>query len=205
MNIEENKKRFIELLRSTDREGVDSLIDYLENKTDFFTAPASTKYHGNVEGGLCAHSLLVYDYLNKINQSVVTDAYPEDTIKIVSLLHDLAKVNLYQKTTFNKKVYSSNGSKSDAGGRFDWVTEEGWRTIDSKDKFIFGNHEATSEFIVRQFIPLHIEESVAILHHHGGLGWDSIPKEAIGDIYSRYHIAMYLHTADMYAAFVEEM
>ena len=57
-----NKERFIELLRSTKREGIEKLIDFLE-KTDFFTAPASTRFHSSYEGGLLQHSLNVYDCL----------------------------------------------------------------------------------------------------------------------------------------------
>lgn len=57
-----NKERFIELLRSTKREGIEKLIDFLE-KTDFFTAPASTRFHMSCEGGLLQHSLNVYDCL----------------------------------------------------------------------------------------------------------------------------------------------
>ena len=58
-----NKERFIELLRSTKREGIEKLIDFLE-KTDFFTAPASTRFHSSYEGGLLQHSLNVYDCLS---------------------------------------------------------------------------------------------------------------------------------------------
>ena len=60
--IEENKNYFIALIKSIKRDDsdIDSLIDYLENKSDFFTAPASTVYHNNFEGGLCEHSLNVY-------------------------------------------------------------------------------------------------------------------------------------------------
>lgn len=199
-----NWERFTELLRSTNREGVEAIIDYLDTKTDFKTAPASTKYHGAKEGGLLEHSLLVYDHMNNIVKSTSANI-ADDSIKICALLHDISKVNLYEKTTFNKKVYSKDGSKWDSGGHFDWVAVDGYKTVDYENKFIYSNHEATSEFIIRQFIPLHIEESVAILHHHGSLGWDSIPTEAISDIYNKYPIAMFLHTADMIAAFYNKI
>ena len=199
-----NWERFTELLRSTDREGIEALIDYLDTKTDFKEAPASTKYHGAKEGGLLEHSLLVYDNMDKTIKAIGADI-PEDSIKICALLHDISKVNLYEKTTFNKKVYSKDGSKWDNGGHFDWVVVDGYKTVDYENKFIYSNHEATSEFIIRQFIPLHIEESVAILHHHGSLGWDSIPVAALSDIYNRYPIAMFLHMADMIAAFYNKI
>lgn len=196
--------RFCELLRSTEREYIESLIDYLDTKTDFKEAPASTKYHGAKEGGLLEHSLLVYDNMNNVIKAVGADI-PEDSIKICALLHDISKVNLYEKTSFNKKVYKPNGTKHDELGNFDWETTIGYKTVDYENKFIYSNHEATSEFIIRQFIPLHIEESVAILHHHGSLGWDSIPVAALSDIYNRYPIAMFLHTADMIAAFYNKI
>ena len=62
-----NKERFITLLKTTNRAGVDKIIKYLET-TDFFEAPASTQYHENYTGGLCEHSLKVYDTLERLNK-----------------------------------------------------------------------------------------------------------------------------------------
>ena len=196
--------RFCELLRSTEREGIESLIDYLDTQTDFKTAPASTKYHGAKEGGLLEHSLLVYNTMDNIIRSIGANI-PDDSIKICALLHDISKVNLYEKTSFNKKVYKPNGTKHDELGNFDWETTIGYKTVDYENKFIYSNHEATSEFIVRQFIPLHIEESVAILHHHCSLNYDSVGKEIISDIYNKYPIAVFLHSADMIATFYNKI
>ena len=92
------KDKFIGLLRETKREGIENLIDFLE-KTDFFTAPASTKFHNSFEGGLLAHSLNVYEAL----ESLVKGKWPEDTIRIVALLHDICKINLYKVDYRNKK------------------------------------------------------------------------------------------------------
>lgn len=100
-----NKERFIELLRSTKREGIEKLIDFLE-KTDFFTAPASTRFHSSYEGGLLQHSLNVYDCLAGLGTTTVDvqefqaagmrlDSIPQESIIIVALLHDLCKVNFY--------------------------------------------------------------------------------------------------------------
>ena len=99
-----NKERFIELLRSTKREGIEKLIDFLE-KTDFFTAPASTRFHSSYEGGLLQHSLNVYDCLAGLGTTtgdvqefqaagMRLDSIPQESI-IVALLHDLCKVNFY--------------------------------------------------------------------------------------------------------------
>ena len=88
------KDKIIELLKSTNREGMDKLIEFLE-KSDFFKAPASTRYHGNYEGGLAEHSFKVYEILKeKINFAKMT--VPEDTIIISALMHDICKTNFYK-------------------------------------------------------------------------------------------------------------
>ena len=92
------KEKFIELLKNTNREGMDNLISFLD-KTDFYTAPASTKFHNSFEGGLLAHSLNVYTALKEL----VGDKWPEDTIIIVALLHDICKINMYKIEYRNKK------------------------------------------------------------------------------------------------------
>ena len=94
----ENRQRFIEIYRANiSRDGSDKLLAYLES-SDFFTAPASTRYHGNYEGGLCEHSLNVYDALVDIlNRPRVKEvygiSYSNESIAIAALLHDLCKVN----------------------------------------------------------------------------------------------------------------
>ena len=82
------KEEFIKLLSSTEREGVEEIINFLE-KTDFYKAPASTRYHGNYEGGLLEHSLKVYEILKeKVKTCVIDINAQEDTIILVALLHD---------------------------------------------------------------------------------------------------------------------
>lgn len=210
--IENNAADYYNLLRSTKRDGVEDLIKYLES-TDFEIAPASTKYHGSYEGGLCAHSLTVFHILKKLIEDYIelkelsfpnelADSYDDliNSAIIVSLLHDISKVNLYEKTYSNKKVYSDTGSKWDENGRYDWQTVPGYKTSDDT-QFVIGNHEETSEFIARQFIPLRVSESAAIMHHHGGLGWDSVPVEAMSKVYNKYTLTLLLHEADLLAAY----
>ena len=97
------KEKFIELLKSTNRPGIEDLISFLE-KTDFFTAPASTRFHGSFEGGLVEHSLKVYEILDyKAKNNVLKLEIPDDTIKIVSLLHDICKLNFYKVDYRNAK------------------------------------------------------------------------------------------------------
>ena len=95
INTQENKERFYELINEVPRYKV-KLLDYLETH-DYFTAPASTKFHLNCEGGLLEHSLQVYDKLNKLCEvSDIGKKIPEHTRILVSLLHDFCKINLYK-------------------------------------------------------------------------------------------------------------
>ena len=89
------KAKIIELLKATERERIDKVIDYLENKSDYFIAPASTAFHGNYAGGLAEHSLNVYEVAMRVKTAMV-DMKPElssrisdESIAIVTLLHDL--------------------------------------------------------------------------------------------------------------------
>ena len=201
--IDENKKKFIELLSSVSREGVGELIEYLE-KTDFFTSPASTKYHGNFEGGLCEHSLKVYEILCKLNgiyTETTGESISDDSLIISALLHDLSKIGTYEVSYQNKKVYKPDGSKWDDAGKFDWVSVKGYKTKDLEDRFLYVNHEMGSEFIARQFVPLKIAESVAICCHHGGLDNLSLPAGTVGQNYGKYPLALLLHEADLMAAY----
>ena len=206
--IEQNKQTFIDLIRSIERDfDKDKLINWLEN-SDFFYAPASTRYHSNFEGGLCAHSLSVYYSLEALcntfaseskyveledgsKKEEITCKYDKDSIIIVSLLHDISKANFYEKYTRNVKNESTGK----------WESVEEYRVIDSKNRFIFGNHEETSEFMVRSFLSLKLEESVAILHHMGGSGHDSSQTD-LSTIYSKNGLAALLHSADLLSTFV---
>lgn len=204
--INSNKDEFINLLRSTNREGIEGLINYLTEKTDFFTAPASSKYHGAFEGGLCEHSLWVYKILLKLVEDYKELAGEDTTLDnesliITALLHDISKVNTYESTVQNKKIYSPEGSKYDEMGNYDWVPVKGYKMKDLEERFVFVNHESSSEFIIRQFIPLRIAESVAIMIHHGGIGYDSVDPEVITPNYAKYTLSMLLHQADMTAAY----
>jgi len=201
--IENNKIRFIDLVKTISREGFnkDLLLSHLEN-SDWYVAPASTKYHNSFKGGLVQHTLNVYDNLCKL--ILMKDMkIDEDSVKIVSLFHDLSKKNFYEIYYKNQKVYSESGSKYDTGGRYDWMQLADYKVRDSENRFIYGNHEINSEFLIRQYCPLTLEESIAILHHHGGMSEDSI-KFNVTSIYNRFPLAVLLHVADMLSAYVDE-
>ena len=144
------KEKFIELLKSTNRPGIEDLISFLE-KTDFFTAPASTRFHGSFEGGLVEHSLKVYEILDyKAKNNVLKLEIPDDTIKIVSLLHDICKLNFYKVDYRNAK---------NALGEWEKVP---YYTID--DTIPYG-HGEKSVMMISEYIKLTPEEKYSIRWH----------------------------------------
>lgn len=210
-----NKERFINLVRSITREGVnmDALVSQLTN-SDFFEAPASAIYHNAFKGGLCEHCLNVYDTLVDFCAAVYPDStdelgnfvertcpYSEDTLKIVALFHDFDKMNKYERTVQNKKVYSETGSKYDEMGKYDWVSVPGYKRKDVKETFFIGTHGENSTYMTETFFPLSAEEHAAISNHHAV--YDN-PKLDTTAIYSRYHLACLLHVADLTSTMVLE-
>ena len=149
------KQEFINLLKSTNREGMENLIAFLE-KTDFFTAPASTKFHGAFEGGLLEHSMKVYEILkDKAENNVINAKFADDTIKIVALLHDICKANFY-------KVDYRN-AKNELG---EWEKVP-YYTID--DTIPYG-HGEKSVMMLTEYIKLTSEEKYSIRWHMGFSG-----------------------------------
>lgn len=200
--IMDNKIKFINLVNEINREGsdIDLLIQQLDN-SDFFIAPASTKYHGSCEGGLCEHCLNVYNNINILNESFNLNINDTSLI-IVSLFHDFSKMNLYTKQPRNVKVYckpeETKKNSYDELGFYKWESIMEYKVKDPDDRFIFSSHEQTSDFMINTFIPLTVEEHVAILNHHGGLGYDSIKDlNILSQIYFKYPLSMILHFADM--------
>lgn len=113
------KEEFLSLLRSTEREGVDYVIEDLE-KSGFFTAPASSKFHLNYEGGLVEHSLNVCKTALELRESMVRlddslrESLKRDSIIIASLLHDVCKADIYKPVM--KKQKNSFGTYDDVPG-----------------------------------------------------------------------------------------
>ena len=151
------KNRIIELLKSTERERIDKVIDYLENKSDFFTAPASTAFHGNYPGGLAEHSLNVYEVAMKVKKAMVEmkseliDRIPDESVAIVALLHDLCKTNVYKIEKKNRKV----------NGR--WEEYDGYGVDYSK--FPLGHGEKSVIMLLSLGFPLTRDEMMAIRWH----------------------------------------
>ena len=171
------------------REGADKLLAYLE-KTDFFTAPASTRFHGSHPGGLCAHSLHVYQRLRDLAQMANLEAEPE-TLAVCGLLHDLCKVNFYKKTTRNVKNESTG----------QWEKQP-YYTVE--DQLPYG-HGEKSVYIISGFMKLSREEAMAIRWHMGG--FDDAAKGgsfALSGAFEQYPLAVLLHTADLLATYLDE-
>jgi hypothetical protein len=110
-------------------------------------------------------------------------------------------MNIYERTVKNVKVYCEDGDKRDEMGRFKWVSKPGWAT--KEKRLLYGSHEMTSEYIIRQFLPLNIDESVAILHHMGAMHYDSA-KDDIAGIFNQYQLALLVHMADMMSTYITE-
>ena len=184
------KEEFIALLKSVNREGIDKLIAYIE-KTDFFKAPASTKFHGNYESGLLEHSLNVYHILKeKLSHKPYSEIVQvsEDTIILITLLHDLCKTNYYTVDYRNKK--NADGV---------WVKEP-YYTVN--DTIPYG-HGEKSVMMISKFIELNMEEMYAIRWHMGF----TEPKElynTISSVYEKFPLALALHEADLEATYLVE-
>lgn len=196
-----NIERFESLLRSTERAGMDNLMEFIR-KSDFYTAPASTRYHSCHEGGLLEHTLNVYDRLvSKFNDELWKEKVDvgSDSLIIAALLHDLCKSYFYGTELKNKKVYSGNGTKSDSNGRFDWVTVPSY-TVD--DKIPYG-HGEKSVMMIEEYIKLKPMERYAIRWHMGF----SEPKEnwnTLGTAMRKYPLILALHMADLESTYLLE-
>lgn len=183
------KERFLNAARThIKREGIEDLISYLES-TDFFEAPASTKYHGAYKGGLVEHSLNVFGMLANI-KSYVREDYSLETLAICGLFHDICKANMYKVEMRNAK--NQNG---------EWIKVP-FYTVD--EKFPYG-HGEKSVYLINKFMHLTDEEALAIRWHMGGFT-DSVigGSYALTGAYKQSVLALELHVADMRATYVLE-
>ena len=145
------KEKIAELLKSTGRAGIENLVNYLENESDFFTAPCSTQYHGCKEGGLAEHSLNVHDFGEKHLLNLIEK---KDSWIIVSLLHDIGKSKYYGKPNYIPNILKS-GKVSDA------------KPYESNPERCWIPHEVAAIHIISKYIELTEEEAFAIYGHNG--------------------------------------
>lgn len=182
-------ERFLEIYtRFIHRPGAENLLKWLKS-TDFFTAPASTRFHGSYEGGLCEHSVHVWEEMVRLLR-----AYPEvsasgETVAIITLLHDLCKIGCYKTELRNKK-------------------EDGvWRSVPYytfNEDFCYGGHGSKSVFLAQSHMMLTPEEAVAINCHMGFS--DRGPGDfSLGAAYEKYPLAWLLHVADESATYIREV
>ena len=188
------KEEFIELYQThIHREGADALLDYLQNKSDFFTAPASARFHGAHPGGLCEHSVNVYhclaDYLQRPRvRELYGLGYSEESVAIAALLHDLCKIGCYRAGTRNVK--------NEATGQWEKVP-----TFFYEDKLPYG-HGEKSVYIISGFLRLTREEAMVIRWHMGFSGCED--ARTVGQALQQYPLAFALATADMEASYFLE-
>ncbi len=210
MDIIENTKRFEELLGTVERDGIETLLSYIR-KSDFYTAPASTRFHGAYEGGLLQHSLNVYDCLmakkeNPIWKGILEEVGDESLI-IMSLLHDICKTYYYGSSTKNQKTYDPEkvsksekwAVKHDTGGDFIWETVSCF-TVDNRMPL---GHGEKSVIILSQYIRLKETEIYAIRWHMGF----SEPPALYGDLgaaMEMHPVVLALHEADLEASKILE-
>lgn len=198
----ENIKTFESLLNSVSRSGIDKLLEFIRS-SDFYTAPASTRFHSCHEGGLLEHSLNVYRCLkekasNPIWKDTIVNA-GEETLILTALLHDLCKTNYYIVEYRNKKVYSDYGSKSDSKGRYDWQSVPSY-AVD--DRYPYG-HGEKSVMMIDSFVRLKPIEKYAIRWHMGF----TEPKENWGyftESIKLHNLVLALHEADLEATYLLE-
>jgi len=186
------KEKFIEIYtKYIKRDGADKLLDYLTS-SDFFVAPASAKFHSSYEGGLCDHSLNVYDCLKSYleaprTKEIIEIEYSDESIAIVSLLHDLCKIGIYKKGFRNVK---------DEKGAWQRVD-----TFEYDDQLPYG-HGEKSVYIISGFMRLTREEAFAIRYHMGYSSTED-PRN-VSKAFEMFPIAFALSTADSEATYFVE-
>ena len=188
-----DRERFIGIYRDKiKREGSEELLRFLcSESSDFFTAPASTRYHGAETGGLCRHSLNVDDCLcDQLARPRMKEMYgihyDDESIAISALLHDLCKVNFY-------RVESRNVKKNGV-----WTAVH-YYTID--DRLPYG-HGEKSVYIISGFMRLTRDEAFAIRYHMGFSGTED--NGTVGKALEMFPLAFALSVADMEAAYFME-
>lgn len=184
MDLKEEFKRIIKA--NIDRDGINELMDWLDN-TDFYTAPASTKYHGACEGGLVMHSLNVYSELKKLC-AVYAPEISEESVAIVALFHDLCKVGFYKTEMRWRK---------DANDKW-----EQYATYKHDEDFAFGGHGSKSVYLLMYYMRLLPDEASAVNCHMGA--WDASTYSNPSEVYSRNTLAWLLHVADEAATYLRE-
>ena len=183
------KEEFIKIFNDNiTREGPKNLLEWIQ-KTDFFTAPASTKLHGACESGLVMHSISVYKTMMEKHYDPNTDS--SESFAICALLHDLCKAQFYKQSTRNVK--------NEQTGQWE---KKPYYTVE--DAYPYG-HGEKSVFLIERFMRLKPAEAMAIRWHMGG--FDEAARGgsfAISLAYEKYPLAVKLHLADLESTYLKE-
>ena len=191
--MEKTKELFIEIFnKNIKRDGASELLNWL-CKTDFFTAPASTNFHSNFEGGLAEHSINTYERFLKLVKNEYGENYSstisDESIAICALLHDVCKVNFYKQELRNVKV--------------DGVWEQ--RPYYTVDEDLPYGHGEKSVYIISGFMKLTREEAMIINWHMGG--FDARVKGgsySLSNAFYKYPNAVLFHLADVLSTYLDE-
>ena len=188
------KDEFLKIYqREITRPGANDLLSYITSEaSDFFTAPASTRFHGSHEGGLVEHSLNVYrclkEYLSRpFIDELFGQKYSDETVAIVSLLHDLCKINCYKVSSRNVKDENGNWTKVPF--------------YEFDDQLPYG-HGEKSVYIISGFMRLTREEAFAIRYHMGFSAGDDMRN--VSKAFESFPLSFALSTADMEASYFLE-
>ena len=189
------KERFVTIYKEKiHRKGSEKLLEWLE-KYDFFTAPASTRFHSAFEGGLCRHSVFVYERLrvlfaNEFCKGKELTSEQEETIAVVGLLHDLCKVQFYDVEMRNKKIDGQ------------------WQSVPTyvvNDKMPYG-HGEKSVYLIKSFMGLTTDEAMAIRWH---MGFSDVEFKGggynVSNAFNMYPLAVLAHVSDLQATFLDEV
>lgn len=213
------KDEFLDIYKQwVTRPGADEFLKWLED-TDFFAAPASTRFHLSRPGGLVEHSVHVYERLLRLYRAEHTDPddhgeyflTPEEmeTVAIIGLLHDICKVNVYRQEPKNQKTYDPEKVaaaqkwqvKHDALGDFIWETVMGY-SFD--DQLPYG-HGEKSVYIISAFMKLSREEAMAIRWHMGFSDTEfKAGGNGVGNAFDKFPLAVLAHIADLQASYLDE-
>lgn len=187
----DNKEYVLDLLRLVKRRNMDALIDWLVNKTDYFTAPASTKYHGSHKGGLVEHSIDVYRCFQELQQTPKFKEcnFPDESVILMTLLHDVCKTNFYFEDKKNWKNPETDK----------------WEVVpfySIEDSHPYGHGEC-SVMLIEEYIKLNIQEKYAIRWHMGG--FDKLVRggdNTVSEVFKKSPVCLCLHMADMMATYL---
>jgi len=186
------KEDFLKIYRENiKREGADKLLEYLQS-TDFFRAPASSRYHNSFEGGLFDHSINVYKRLKKLveQEDEMYNKVSDESIAIIGLLHDLCKINFYKE---DYKKVNENGV---------WITKPFYKI----DEVLPFGHGEKSVYIINKFMKLSDEEALSINWHMGpyDLRIKGGQPQTLEAAYQKSHLCFLTYIADSMATYLDE-